>query len=1000
MYIEQWQSVASSEVITKALHGGNFVATANDNALGSTFSSVKSSLNIDGIRFPGGDVVERYLEPGSEFWEDWFNSPNSTIALDSERDFSTVQNFFELAFQEDRAVNFVLPTLSLLDRTGETIEVDLDALGEVHDKVFEILTGRFGPVEISQFEIGNEYYLDGRMSASEYGLVANELVKVVSSAISEAQESGLLLYGTEPPEIIVQAGAPWQHGDNATIIDQLDIDAREVIDGISIHWYPRDLGSIERLNGHFGLLDEWEAAPGFDTLGVHVTEWNVFNSDAGDKGMLQASTLIEAYERLSLEGITSANIWGVEFDNLRTRLGYSAQEGSGEEAGFRLTPAGEAIRLLFSTSEGLNRLDINAASLFTISDGSDHSPDDYTISAFGNADRLQLYISWRSEANARLDFNLDDFLGGAHYANIQVIQSVDNPSTPFDESDPLSPRAAPHIQSAGWSLGEEAGLQLNVSGYEIIRLELLYGHEGVFFEGQSGTEITGLNYIDDLTGSRNDDTLLGQLGDDSLRGDGGRDLIFGGKDDDQLIGGEGSDALFGGEDDDSLGGGDDADIIVGGNGSDTLDGGDGQDILFGSEGSNLLQGGTGDDLLISTGNSDTLVGGDGGDVFSISTTEDTTVEDWRSNENDFISFQGSYETVDEVLARSFIVELGDGLPSDLIVAHEGGFQTVFKGAGSQLDHFGSSLLDHSPTGEYTMHQVAVLSDLSEEQITQMVGALSSEELDGYTLGLDPGLLISNLDVGRAASFLNGLTHDEAREFLSDLSDDNRTDILLDLTRAEINDFFQALEADPLAAMIEGLEDSKLQQISAMLDDPTRTIAEHKLERFYFGVQTDADDEEGALKTAVEHLLRVFAAADPSDEDDNRPDEEDDDRSEQVTIPASCFIATVVYRDHEHPNVWLLRWFRDHVLRKTVAGRLFIKTYWLLGPVVAEFISGRATPERFARFIINCLVWLISFATGRNPGRQADHIDFGDTRQIKVRGRPSKKFPIAKNARAR
>ena len=49
----------------------------------------------------------------------------------------------------------------------------------------------------------------------------------------------------------------------------------------------------------------------------------------------------------------------------------------------------------------------------------------------------------------------------------------------------------------------------------------------------------------------------------------------------------------------------------------------------------------------------------------------------------------------------------------------------------------------------------------------------------------------------------------------------------------------------------------------------------------------------------------------------------------------CYIATCVYGSYDCPEVWTLRRYRDYVLRKTVAGRLFIKCYYAISPTLVK-----------------------------------------------------------------
>jgi len=151
--------------------------------------------------------------------------------------------------------------------------------------------------------------------------------------------------------------------------------------------------------------------------------------------------------------------------------------------------------------------------------------------------------------------------------------------------------------------------------------------------------------IEDLTGSRFDDTLFGSAVDNRLDGGEGRDLLSGGEGDDLILGGAGQDVLSGGDGNDTIEGGPDDDVMDGGAGIDTLSfahavgavvaslalqgvgqenpglgrdsfvrfenllGGGFADRLTGDGGANLLSGGAGDDTLQGGGGRDTLDGG-------------------------------------------------------------------------------------------------------------------------------------------------------------------------------------------------------------------------------------------------------------------------------------------------------------------------------------------------------------------------------------------------------
>lgn len=52
----------------------------------------------------------------------------------------------------------------------------------------------------------------------------------------------------------------------------------------------------------------------------------------------------------------------------------------------------------------------------------------------------------------------------------------------------------------------------------------------------------------------------------------------------------------------------------------------------------------------------------------------------------------------------------------------------------------------------------------------------------------------------------------------------------------------------------------------------------------------------------------------------------------------CFIATACYGDYDHPNVIILRQYRDNTLSKSIIGRLFVSFYYSCSPPIARQIE--------------------------------------------------------------
>ena len=117
---------------------------------------------------------------------------------------------------------------------------------------------------------------------------------------------------------------------------------------------------------------------------------------------------------------------------------------------------------------------------------------------------------------------------------------------------------------------------------------------------EQANELTGTPDDDFIVGDSGDNFILGNDGNDTLKGSEGNDSINGNTGDDSLRGGKGNDTLFGGKDNDNLFGDIGDDSLSGDDGNDTLIGGVGSDTLIGGAGNNtfvLGLDGSADDLV-------------------------------------------------------------------------------------------------------------------------------------------------------------------------------------------------------------------------------------------------------------------------------------------------------------------------------------------------------------------------------------------------------------------
>lgn len=78
----------------------------------------------------------------------------------------------------------------------------------------------------------------------------------------------------------------------------------------------------------------------------------------------------------------------------------------------------------------------------------------------------------------------------------------------------------------------------------------------------------------------------------------------------------------------------------------------------------------------------------------------------------------------------------------------------------------------------------------------------------------------------------------------------------------------------------------------------------------------------------------------------------------------CYIATMAYGSYDHPQVMVLRWYRDNILQKSWYGRLFVKVYYYLSPKAVRLLGGH---ERINSAIRSLLDGQVEWVRGRMGG---------------------------------
>ncbi|MCB9047797.1 MAG: hypothetical protein H6556_00095 [Lewinellaceae bacterium] len=72
----------------------------------------------------------------------------------------------------------------------------------------------------------------------------------------------------------------------------------------------------------------------------------------------------------------------------------------------------------------------------------------------------------------------------------------------------------------------------------------------------------------------------------------------------------------------------------------------------------------------------------------------------------------------------------------------------------------------------------------------------------------------------------------------------------------------------------------------------------------------------------------------------------------------CYIATMAYGDYDHPQVKVLREFRDSVLQKSATGRWMIKMYYHYSPNLVDYMKDKKAVNRMIRNVLDRIINLI------------------------------------------
>lgn len=625
-----WQEVSldsfgANLLITQSL-------TDSGALVGSNLSKGISNLNINSLRYPGGGVTEEYFS---------MSHPDSNYDQNSNKSLIPQGEFFRYCAEANISANLVIKTVNgfttsaaeaLISGEYGKREISEAYLAEVKKYVTDSLVDAFDQsshVRIKSFEIGNEFWGSGQMTATEYGRLAAKVLVAAQQGIAAALQVRPELKGMEKPSLLVQSvhadgsfspsndqyvyvadGTIYKtldkvpvfvnavpiliHGQGnagvqlSAITDSLNnSQTRALIDGVVDHYYANQgLELADTASNYtFYQMSQFEAQIGLKPgqLERYVSEWNTKLSNVLDnRGLEGAAMLTEIFYEMSTHGISNSNIWPLVYDSVWNNV------LQGQDA--NLTIAGSTFKLM---SESL----VATKPLFDYNGVVDGVELD--IHGFANDNNLVMLSSNRSSQP------VDNVLVNLLHTNTTIDNGQLN-SRYFIVNTLLSDRSELNIVDSSLENSSSSAFLTYSNGSTTTGSVLNLDHFGGL--GLMRTEITFItDQSDTVIGRDGNDEIYAGGGDDLIQGNLGRDILYGEAGHDKIYGGDGIDRIYGGDGNDYIGGGQGDDILRGGGGSDAIFGGDGNDWIDGGLGDDTISGGPGDDRLWGSGGKNAFV---------------------------------------------------------------------------------------------------------------------------------------------------------------------------------------------------------------------------------------------------------------------------------------------------------------------------------------------------------------------------------------------------------
>lgn len=726
-----------------------------------------TDLGVSDLRFPGGTTTEYMFT--QEAFELGLWTRNDAV---EQNDGLTEYRFFlddltQVASQINATISIVLPTRTAFEQSAgqalisgsygnrsETRAEYWERLEEFVDAA--IFQARESGVTISVFEIGNEFWGGGEMSATEYGRLAAEVTiwldeklraEGIDVDIAVQATSSTATFSDREGEFFLVQGVVEYNGQTDYEIFLTEAEAIEYISdqSFSPDTSPESL-SINKVSlGDMPLYLDGVTA-GLQTVNIANELLSTYNSDGITAAQLINGMILHPYFGQGFgdgsvgSGIDNENefalidVYEIFSTTLnREDLNFHATEWSARTANV------ETLEGLQSTIEAFFELSSNGV------DFANYWPT--TFGGVTPTDRVLIQTSQEELTFSGIAFDWlnESTQGLMPLFDYEIFSEIDihtfSDSVDTDRKNIVSfvsDRTGSDRHDVNLDYGEfgiSSDFFISVSTVDVSSAEIL-GSQGTVtieypvienidgFVYEFGEEETPTLSLDlskfgtariELTAITEDtDIIFGRGGNDLIEGRGGADSLYGGEGSDHIYGGDQADFIIAGEGDD---------FAYGGNGKDSIFLNDGNDTFIDSSqasvwGADFVDGGNGDDTILGRGGDDKFFGGNGDDEVHGGSGAD---EIWGWSGSDTLDGGAGDDTIfGDSKAKSSNGELADdvifgGEGNDVI---NGGYGNDLLEGGSGFDTFvfdSESGDDHISDFESGIDQI----DLSDWGVTSM-----------------------------------------------------------------------------------------------------------------------------------------------------------------------------------------------------------------------------------------------------------------------------------------